>query len=63
MVLDDKKIGIEMREARKKAGLSGRAVAARLGLSPAYICDLELGRRSWNADKRKYYMQALQLRG
>lgn len=53
-VLDNKAMGQAMRIARKKAGVSGRELARRLGLSAAYVSDLELGRRGWNADKGDY---------
>ena len=59
-VMDDKKIGALMRDIRKKAGVSLRAVALQLGLSAAYVCDLELGRRGWNAEKRKKYREAVE---
>lgn len=60
-VMDDKKVGAFMREIRKKAGVSSRAVARQLGLSAAYVCDLELGRRGWNAEKRRQYRDAVEV--
>lgn len=42
-------IGKAMREAREKAGQSGRETAKRMGISAAYLSDLELGRRHWGA--------------
>lgn len=40
-----KKLGEEMREARKGMGLSLRELARRVKLSAMYLCDIELGRR------------------
>lgn len=48
--MNHREIGRERRHARKLAGRSLRDVAARMGLTAAYICDLELGRRNWNAN-------------
>jgi hypothetical protein len=56
---DHARIGAEMREARKKAGISGRKMAARMKLSPAYVSDLELGRRCWTPEKLLWYREAL----
>jgi predicted transcriptional regulator len=58
-VLDDKAIGQAMRKMRVKAGLTGREVARRLKLSAAYVSDLELGRRAWNAARRHAYTEAI----
>ena len=56
---DHARIGAGMREARKAAGVSGRALAARLQCSPAYVSDLELGRRCWTPEKLRWYRDAL----
>lgn len=56
---DHARIGAEMREARKRAGISGRQLAERLRLSPAYVSDLELGRRCWTPEKLRWYRDAL----
>jgi DNA-binding XRE family transcriptional regulator len=58
-VLDDGAVGAAMRKAREKAGLTGREVARRLGLSAAYVSDLELGRRGWDAARQERYLAAL----
>lgn len=58
-VLNDKKVGAFMRSLRIHAKVTGRALARRLGWSAAYLCDLELGRRAWNAEKREKYQRAL----
>lgn len=57
--LDHARIGREMREARKQAGVSGRQMAVRLRCSPAYVSDLELGRRCWTIEKLRWYRDAL----
>ena len=56
---DNKAIGIAMRQKRQAAGLSGREVARLLRFSPAYISDLELGRRAWSKTLRTRYLEAL----
>jgi transcriptional regulator with XRE-family HTH domain len=55
-------LGMQMRRAREKSGLTVRAVATRLGFSTAYISDLELGRRTCSPALRKRYEQALKAR-
>jgi transcriptional regulator with XRE-family HTH domain len=57
-VLDDKKMGAFMRSIRIKSGLSGRELARRMGVSAAYLSDLELGRRGWNEERRAKYRKA-----
>ena len=42
-------MGGEVRRARKDAGLSLRALGARIGVSAAYLTDVEHGRRSSSA--------------
>lgn len=44
---DDKKTGLEMRQRRLNVSLSQRQLAARVGISPVYLSDLERGRRRW----------------
>jgi len=57
--VDDREIGAEMRQAREHADLSLREMSRRLLLSPAYVSDLELGRRRWRAALTDRYMDAL----
>ena len=57
--MDDAAVGKAMRKLRQKAGLTGREVARRMNLSAAYVSDLELGRRGWNAERRRAYTSAL----
>lgn len=47
-VSDNTATGQLMREARKRAGLSLREMARRLGQSAPFVSDLELGRRKWD---------------
>lgn len=58
-VTDNIGIGQQMREERKNAGLSLRTVAKRLGVSAAYVSDLELGRRNWSLHRVTDYQNAL----
>lgn len=39
-----------MRSRRLAVGVSVRELGRRLGVSAAYVSDLELGRRNWSAD-------------
>jgi len=47
---DQIKIGAAMRARRQDAKMTMQDVGNLLGLTRSYICDLELGRRAWNAD-------------
>lgn len=40
-------IGTALADARKAAGISQRALAGQLRISPSYLCDLEMGKRSF----------------
>lgn len=57
---DDREIGAEMRRLRERAGLAAYEVARRLGCSPAYVSDLELGKRTWNAERMARFKAACQ---
>ena len=56
---DDKVLGRTMRARRTAKGLLLRELAARLGLTASYLCDLELGRRAWTGLNIKRYEDAL----
>ena len=58
-VLDPRLQGQQMRQLRKRKGISVREIARRTGLSAPYISDLELGRRAFNTDLIQRYKQAL----
>jgi predicted transcriptional regulator len=51
--------GQEMRKLREASGMSLRRVAELMGLSAAYISDLELGRRDWSLKLITAYEKAL----
>lgn len=53
------KDGSAWRTARKRLGLSQRAVAEAMGVSHAYIGELERGTRRMTADVRQRYTDAL----
>lgn len=61
-VFDDAAVGEEMRRMREDAGVSLREMARYLSLSPAYVSDLELGRRRWSTAKVVAYQGALDRR-
>jgi transcriptional regulator with XRE-family HTH domain len=48
-----------MREKRLASWLTLREMARRLALSPAYVSDLELGRRRWTPKILARYQRAL----
>lgn len=52
-------VGEQMARFRKRAGLSGREMARRLGISAMYLCDLERGRRQWNREFLTNYKKCL----
>lgn len=45
---DHQSVGAEMRKLRLAAKLSQAKLGARMKVSAAYICDLEMGYRNWN---------------
>jgi transcriptional regulator with XRE-family HTH domain len=60
MIDDPRAIGADMRKKRQAAGLSLRAVAGRMAISPMYLSDLELGRRTgWSEPLQASYLAAL----
>jgi len=52
-------IGAELREEREKAGVSQTQIARKMGLSCAYICDSEAGRKAWPQKKIARYRGAI----
>lgn len=56
---DSVAIGKTMREAREKSGQSGRETAKRMGISAAYLSDLELGRRHWGTKQLEAFRIAI----
>lgn len=52
-------MGHDLRAIREHAGMSMREVARALGFSPSYLCDLEIGRRAWNAVLVRDYLDAV----
>lgn len=39
---------------RKEKGMTIRGLASKLGISPAFLCDLESGNRAFPANSKKY---------
>lgn len=58
-VIDHHSTGRMMREYREHHGISIREVARRMGLSAAYVSDLERGRRNWKLANAERYQQAV----
>lgn len=45
---------------RRKAGVSQKAAAGHMGITPQYLCDLENGRRAWNYGLVEEFERALE---
>ena len=58
-VTDNVETGRRARVERRKAKLSLREVARRMGVSAPYVSDLELGRRGWDLQRAIRYVTAL----
>lgn len=58
-IIDDRKMGQEMRVRRTRKGVSLHRLAREMGISVAYLSDLELGRRHWHDNIRSHFMAAL----
>ena len=50
-------IGANLRSSRERAGITLREMARRLGYSPPYISDRELGRRAWRPQLLRDYQK------
>ena len=46
--IDSEKTGAEISDAR--GDITQAAIAAQMGITASYLCDLEKGRRAWTAD-------------
>ena len=57
--IDQKALGVYMRKRRLKAKISLRDMGDRLGVSHAYIWDMETGRRAWSVYMRNRFLEEL----
>lgn len=57
--LDSKELGRVLRQERKEAGLSLRALARAMDISAQYLMDLEAGRRTWSTALAESYIVCL----
>jgi len=48
-----------MRLKRKKVRKGLNETALKMGISPAYLCDLEHGRRAWSQELIKSFTKAI----
>lgn len=46
--VDQRALGLQLRQMRLKAGLSLQRMAYEMKITPPYLCDLELGNRRWD---------------
>jgi transcriptional regulator with XRE-family HTH domain len=58
-VVDHEITGLAARTARQQARLSLREIARRMGVSAAYVCDLEKGHRRWDIVRACRYATAV----
>ena len=56
---DWRAVGAKLRADREQAGLTQTEVAFRLGMSKAYVSDLERGARPWRTELVERYREAL----
>ena len=52
-------VGESMRDLRQDAKVSLRTIAKRIDVSPAFLSDLELGRRNWTPDLVRRFTDAV----
>lgn len=57
--LDSYEVGTRLRNERESRGMSLRTMAGKLSYSPAYVSDMELGRRGWTESKVAAYLENL----
>ncbi len=57
--IDQHQTAKQLRALRESHNVSAVAVAARMGFTPAFIGDLEHGRRNWTPDKVISYKLAI----
>lgn len=57
--IDHKATGAFWRIIRERYGFSLRDMAKRLEFSPAYLSDLEQGKRNWSIEKESQYIKML----
>lgn len=57
--IDHRATGAAMRARREKSGKSLREVSAKMGISAAYLSDLERGFRNWTVTKAMAFERAL----
>jgi predicted transcriptional regulator len=56
---DPREYGQAMRARRERAHITLRDMAGRLGITPSYLSDMELGRRSWPKKHRDRFTTLL----
>lgn len=61
--IDHQKTGKELRRLREKANISLRGLAKALGVSSAFLSDIELGHRNWTEEKVEKFLKAIKEKG
>ena len=57
--IDQKATGENCRRFRKQVGVSLSKVSRKMGFTPPYVSDLELGKRKWRAELLEAYVAAI----
>lgn len=57
--VDPRKQGAVLRQERQSAGLSQQKIAAKMGISHNYLCDLEKGNRPLTDERCVRYRRAI----
>jgi transcriptional regulator with XRE-family HTH domain len=59
VIIDNLETGRRVRKERNSKGTSLRKLANLMGIQPAFLSDLELGRRNWTQDRFDLAMRIL----
>ena len=57
--LNQRAVGAEMRGLRELAQVSLREMARRMGITPPYLSDMELGKRNWSLERLEAFRKSL----
>ncbi len=57
--IDHQRVGLWIQGYRRRALLTLREVASRIGCSASYLSDLEHGRRNWNEERFNKVLEAM----
>ena len=61
--IDDYATGRNAANSRKKARIPQKTVAAEMGVTQSYLCDLEHGRKGWSKKLAEDFNAAMSVKG